>query len=125
MHCERYLVVARTKGELPNTHMELDGIGAYNQGVGSVLRHSHLFAVFSITMLDGTSYERINRPFADIGARLAQGMRLFEDPLNRLDNEQFPEPPSAAPGNAILRERTRELVAARLDQALSVYLKRD
>jgi hypothetical protein len=124
-HCERYLVVARTKGELPNTHMELDGIGTYNQGIGSALRHSHLFAVFSITMLDGTTYERINRPFADIGARLAQGMRLFEDPLNRLDNELFPEPPSAATGSAILRERTRELVAARLDQALSVYLKRE
>jgi hypothetical protein len=31
VHCERYIVVARTKGELPNTHMELDGIGAWNQ----------------------------------------------------------------------------------------------
>jgi hypothetical protein len=124
-HCERYVVVVRSIGVVPGTKMEVDGIGAYNQGVGSVLRHSHLFAAFSVTMLDGQTYERINRPFADLGARLAQGMRLTEDPLNKLDNEQFPEPPSAATGNAILRERTRELVATRLDQALSVYLKRD
>lgn len=94
-------------------------------GCGSVLRHSHLFAVFSVTMLDGQSYERINRPFAGFGARLAQGLRITEDPLNKLDNEQFPEPPAAATGSAILRERTRELVAARLDQALPGYFKRD
>ncbi len=124
-HCERYLVVARAKGVVNGTKMEVDGIGAWNQGIGSALRHSHLFAVFSVSMLDGTTYERINRPLSDIGARLAQGMRLFEDPLERLDNEQFPEPPSAATGNATLRQRTRELVAARLDQALSYYFKRE
>ena len=124
-HCERYLVVARTKGELPNTHMELDGIGAYNMGVGSILRHSHLFAVFTVKLLDGRTYEDVHRAFSGFGARLAQGMRITEDPLNRLDNEQFPEPPSAATGSAILRERTRELVAARLDQMLPDYLKRD
>jgi hypothetical protein len=123
--CERYLVVLRSIDVVPGTKMEVDGIGAWNQGIGSALRHSHLFAAFSVTMLDGQTYERINRPFSDLGARLAQNMRIIEDPLNRLDNEQFPDPPSAATGNAVLRERTRQLLATRLDQALSVYLKRD
>jgi hypothetical protein len=125
MHCERYLVVVRIKGELPNTHMELDGIGAYNQGVGSILRHSHLFAVFTVKMLDGTTYEEIRRSFAGFGARLARGLRITEDPLNSLDNEQFPEPPASASGSAILREKTRALVAAGVDQMLPDYLKRE
>jgi hypothetical protein len=124
-HCERYLVVTRTRGEVPGTRLELDGIGAYNQGLGSLLRHSHLFAVFALNMLDGRTYEKLSRPFAGIGARLSQGMRLTEDPLNKLDNAQFPEPPSSAAGSATLREKTRELVAARLDQALPDYLKRE
>jgi hypothetical protein len=37
----------------------------------------------------------------------------------------FPEPVTAVPGNATLRERTRALVAARLDQSLPNYLKND
>jgi hypothetical protein len=125
VHCERYIVVARTKGELPNTHMELDGIGAWNQGVGSILRHSHLFAVFTVKLLDGRTYEDVHRAFTGFGARLAQSMRIGEDPFNKLDNEQFPEPPSSVTASAILRERTRELVAARLDQMLPDYLKRE
>jgi hypothetical protein len=122
-HCDRYLVVTRIRAEEPGTHLQLDGIGAYNRGLGSLLRHSHLFANFEINVLDGRTYENLNRAFAGVGARLSQGMRLTEDPLNRLDNAQFPEPPSSAAGSAALRERTRELVAARLDQALPDYLK--
>ena len=124
-HCERYLVVIRIKGDLPNTRMELDGIGAWNQGVGSILRHSHLFAVFTVKMLDGRTYEEARRSWAGFGERLAQGLRITEDPLLKLDNEQFPEPPSAATSSAILREKTRELIAARLDQMLPIYLKRE
>jgi hypothetical protein len=37
----------------------------------------------------------------------------------------FPEPATAVPGNAALRERTRALVAARLDQTLPDYLRND
>jgi len=123
-HCDRYLVAVRFKGELPNTHMELDGIGAYNQGVGSILRHSHLFAVFTIKMLDGTTYEEVRRSWGNFGERLARGLRITEDPLNRLDNSEFPDPPSSVAGSAVLRERTRALVAAGVDQLLTDYLKR-
>jgi hypothetical protein len=124
-NCDRYLVVTRVRGEIPGTRLQVDGIGAYNQGLGSLLRHSHLFAVFAVNVLDGGTYEKLDRPFAGVGARLSQSMRLTEDPLNRLDNSQFPEPPSSAAGSATLRERTRELVAARLDQTLPDYLKRE
>jgi len=124
-NCERYLVVTRVRGEIPGTRLQVDGIGAYNQGLGSLLRHSHLFTVFAVHVLDGRTYENLDRPFAGVGARLSQSMRLTEDPLNKLDNSQFPEPPSSAAGSANLRERTRALLAARLDQTLPDYLKRE
>lgn len=53
------------------------------------------------------TYENLNRAFAGAGARLTQSLRLTEDPLNRLDNAQFPDPPSSAANSATLRERTR------------------
>jgi hypothetical protein len=124
-NCERYLVVTRFKGQVPGTNLMLDGIGAYSRGLGSLVRHSHLFANVGVTLLDGGNYETISRPFAGLGTRLAEGLRLTEDPLTKLDNSLFPEPATAVPGNATLRERTRALVAARLDQTLPNFLKDD
>ena len=124
-HCERYLVSTTFKAELPNSHMMLNGIGTYNQGVGSILRHSHLFAYVAIALIDGKSYAEIKRPFVNFGANFAAGLRLTEDPLNKLDNSLFPDPPAAAAANAALRERTRALITDRLDRGLPGYLKED
>src|SRR5579871_1201875 len=121
-NCERYVVVTRVRAEDPGIQLTLDGIGAYNRGIGSLLRTSHLFANFTINVLDGRTYENLNRPFAGAGARFSQSMRITEDPLNKLDNSQFPEPAAAAASSATLREKTRALVAARLDQTLPDYL---
>jgi hypothetical protein len=124
-NCERYLVVTTFKGELPGTRLLLNGIGTYNQGLGTLLRHSHLFANIMITIIDGRTYERNERPFANFGDRLANSLRVTEDPLNKLDNSLFPDPPAAAAKSATLRERTRALVAATLDQTLPGYLKEE
>lgn len=124
-NCERYLVVTRFKGQVPGTNLMLDGIGAYSRGLGSLVRHSHLFANVGVTLLDGGNYETISRPFAGLGTRLADGLRLTEDPLTKLDNSLFPEAAAVVPGNATLRERTRTLIAARLDQTLPNFLKSD
>ncbi|MBI5262611.1 MAG: hypothetical protein HY852_12435 [Bradyrhizobium sp.] len=122
-NCARYLVVTKLNGELPGTRMILNGIGTYNQGLGSLVRHSHLFANISLSLLDGRSYEQISRPFANFGTRMSESLRLTEDPLTKLDNSLYPEPAMAASNSPTLRERTRALVAARLDQALPGYLK--
>jgi len=124
-NCERYLVVTRFKAELQGTSLVLDGIGTYSRGLGSFARHSHLFANVAINLIDGRSYEQINRHFANFGANLSESLRLTEDPLTKLDNAQFPEPPAAASSSATLRERTRALIAARLDRTLPGYLKED
>ena len=123
--CERYLVVTRLKGQLPGTNIMLDGIGTYNRGLGTIIRHSHLFANISVTLLDGRTYERINRQFANFGARLAKSFQLGEDDLTKLDNSLFPEPAATAASSTTLRERLRTLVAAQMDQALPAYLKEE
>lgn len=124
-NCERYLVVTTFKGKIPNTNLVLNGIGTYNQGLGSLLRHSHLFANIQLSLIDGRTYEQSERHLADLGARLSQSLRITEDPLNKLDNELFPDPPAAASKSATLRERTRALVAATLDRTLPAYLKQE
>jgi hypothetical protein len=122
-NCERYLVVTTFKGVVPGTRLVLNGIGTYNQGLGTLIRHSHLFANIAVNVIDGKTYEQIEHPFANFGTKLSEGLRLTEDPLTKLDNSVFPEPPSTAPGIATLRERTRALVSAKLDQTLPAYLK--
>lgn len=123
-NCERYLVATTYKAELPGTHVVLNGIGTYYQGL------PHLFANISITLIDGRTYEQIKRPFANFGASLAAGLKAglgvwAEDDATKLDNALFPDPPAAASGSAVLRERTRALITDRLDKGLPAFLKED
>jgi hypothetical protein len=122
-NCDRYLVVTTFKGEVPGTRLVLNGIGTYNRGLGSLIRHSHLFANILVSVIDGKTYEKIEHPFANFGTKLSDDLRMTEYPLTKLDNSIFPEPPSAASSSATLRERTRALLSAKLDQTLPAYLK--
>src|SRR6185312_3554100 len=70
-NCERYLVITKYNGVVPGTKMEIKGIGAYSQGIGSFARHYHLFANVAVSMYDGATYEKINRSFAALGASFA------------------------------------------------------
>jgi hypothetical protein len=122
-NCERYLVITKYNGIVPGTKLEINGIGVYSQGIGSFARHSHLFANVAVSMYDGTTYERISRSLAAFGASFAAGLGLTEDPLTKLDNSLFPDPPESASSSATLKERTRALVSARLDRMIPVYLQ--
>jgi hypothetical protein len=122
-NCERYLVITKYNGMVPGTKLEINGIGVYSQGIGSFARHSHLFANVAMSMYDGTTYEKISRSLAAFGASFAEGLGLTEDPLTRLDNSLFPDPPESAFSSAILKERTRALVSARLDRMIPGYLR--
>ena len=122
-NCERYLVITKYNGVVPGTKMEIKGIGAYSQGIGSFARHYHLFANVAVSMYDGATYEKINRSLAAFGASFAAGLGLTEDPLTKLDESVFPNPPESASGSTALKERTRALVSARLDRVIPVYLQ--
>ena len=122
-NCERYLVITKYNGVVPGTKMEIKGIGAYSQGIGSFARHYHLFANVAVSMYDGATYEKISRSLAAFGASFAAGHGLTEDPLTKLDESVFPNPPESASGSTALKERTRALVSARLDRIIPVYLQ--
>jgi hypothetical protein len=121
-NCERYLIT-KYNGVVPGTKMEIKGIGAYSQGIGSFARHYHLFANVAVSIYDGATYEKINRSLAAFGASFAAGLGLTEDPLTKLDESVFPNPPESASGSTALKERTRALVSARLDRIIPVYLQ--
>ena len=124
-NCDRYMVIIKFKGIVPGTKMEIDGIGVYSQGIGSLARHAHLFANVGVLMYDGGTYERINSSpsMAAIGESLSRAFQLQEDPLTKLDHSLFPDPPQSAAGSAVLKERTRALVSARLDRAIAHRLQ--
>ena len=98
--------------------MEINGVGVYSQGIGSLARHSHLFANVAVGMFDGATYERINPSLASIGSSLSRAFQLTEDPLTKLDHSLFPDPPESAATSAVLKERTRALVSAQLDRVI-------
>jgi hypothetical protein len=120
-NCKRYLVVTRVKAQLSGT-LTTDGIGVWSRGIGSLARRSRLHANFAINVLDGTTYEKLDRAFAGFGAQFALSKRLAEDSLGELENSQFPEPAAAAASSQTLREKARALLAARLDGMLPDYL---
>ena len=122
-NCERYLVITKYNAMVAGTKLEINGIGVYSQGIGSFARHSHLFANVAVSMYDGTTYEKISRSLAAFGASFSAGLGLTEDPLTKLDNSLFPDPPESASSSATLKERTRALVSARLDRMIPVYLQ--
>ena len=98
--------------------MEINGIGVYSQGIGSLARHSHLFANVAVGMFDGSTFERANPSLAAIGSSLSRAFQLTEDPLTKLDHSLFPDPPESAASSAVLKERTRALVSAQLDRVI-------
>ena len=122
-NCERYLVIIKFKGTVSGTKMEINGVGVYSQGIGSLARHSHLFANVGVVIFDGGTYERINPSLASIGSGLSRAFQLTEDPLTKLDHSLFPDPPQSVSTSAVLRERTRALVSAQLDRVIPDRLR--
>jgi hypothetical protein len=117
-NCERYLVIIKFKGTVAGTKMEINGVGVYSQGIGSLARHSHLFANVGVVIFDGGTYERINPSLASIGSSLSRAFQLTEDSLTKLDQSLFPDPPETASTSAVLKERTRALISAQLDRVI-------
>ena len=119
------MVIIKFKGTVSGTKMEINGVGVYSQGIGSLARHSHLFANVAVVMLDGASCERINSSpnMAAIGESLARAFVLQEDPLTKLDHSLFPDPPQSAATSVVLKERTRALVSAHLDRVVTHRLQ--
>jgi hypothetical protein len=120
--CERYVAVTRFDGQFAGTNQMLSGIGVVNHGAGA-LSHTALFANVNATMFDGQTFDIVRRPLPGLGAILSAG--LVQDPLTQLENADFPATAADAATSATLRDRTRALLAARLDRILPAYFKQE
>lgn len=103
--------------------MQTNGVGVYSHGIGTLVRHSRLFANVGVTILDGTTYERINPSLASIGGNLSRAFLSMDDSLTKIDQSLFPDPPESVSTSAVFKERIRALVAATLDRVVPDRLK--
>jgi hypothetical protein len=123
--CERYVVVTKFNAKLEGTNQFLHGIGILNHGT-SLFSRTSLFANIQVRVFDGRTFALRKNPFANLGSILEGTFAgMTQDPLTKLENESFPEPATAAANNPLLRDRTRALLAARLDKVLPAYLKEE
>jgi hypothetical protein len=120
--CDRYFVFTKFSGKLDGTNQTLRGIGVVNFG-SRLISHTSLFANVGVTVLDGRSFAIAERPALNLGLILERSLRLTRDPLTVLDNASFPDPATLVPNSATLRDRTRALLTAKLDQTLPAYLR--
>jgi len=122
--CARFFVFTTYTGQLQGTNQSLPGIGVLQHGSGP-LGNTSLFANVAVKVFDGQSFAVAKGPSVDFGAILAGSFgRLGQDALTKLDAEDFPASPADAPSSSTLRDRTRALLAARL-QAVGAYLKQE
>ena len=120
-NCERYVVVTTFEGKLEGTNQTLHGIGVFQ--AGSLFSPTALFANIQVTVFDGQTFAIHKIPF-DLGSVLMGTFaRMTQDPLTELDKTSFPDPAAAAANSVLLRDRTRTLVAAKLDKILPAFLK--
>jgi hypothetical protein len=124
-NCTRYFVFTTYAAQLQGTNQSLPGIGVLHHGSGP-FSNTSLFANFVVRVFDGQSFAIAKRPSADLGSILARSFgRLGQDPLTKLEAEDFPASPADVVASSILRDHTRALLTARLDKAVTVYLTRE
>lgn len=124
-NCARYFVFTTYAAQLQGTNQSLPGIGVLHHGSGP-LSNTSLFANFALRVFDGQSFIIAKRPSTDLGSILAGSFRrLGQDPLTKLEADDFPASPADAPASSTLRDHTRALLAARLNKAVAVYLTRE
>lgn len=126
-HCERYLVVTRSAGQVAGTNQSADGIGVLTNWSSGAFKKGSLFAFIKITVFDGQSFAEHDDPLGNVGARLAADLSnlLKEQNFQQIDDFEAPTTPEAAASNSRLRDGTRAMLAAKLDKILPAYLSDD
>jgi len=119
MRCERYVVVHRHGG----TQREY-GIGISQYPYNGPVR---LFAMMYIRVYDGTTFELIKEAPA-LMTEDTYIERVLHNPLggpsSELDRTMFPEKPTDAVNNPVLRDGVRTMLTKSLDKTLPALLQR-
>jgi len=90
------------------------------------MQHTHVFALLTIRLFNGRTFETISPPVSSkrVLAHLADGLGPPSH-AGDVDNSAFPASPADAAGNTVLRDMARALLTYRLNQALPVYFGSD
>jgi hypothetical protein len=121
-HCERYIVIVGFQGTSADSHQPIKGMGIVNRG-SPLSSATNIFANLMVQMFDGKTLE-MQSNLSRVGAALADAFKPDNrKPVGEIDNSAFPESAAAAAPNAMLRDRTRAVLAAHLDRVLPRYLK--
>jgi len=123
-HCERYIVIAGFQGTSADTHQPIKGIGIVNQG-SKLFSSTRIFANLMVQIFDGKTLE-MQSNFSRLGSALTNAFKSDDrKPAGEIDTSAFPESAATAAHNAMLRDRTRAVLAAHLDRILPGYLRPD
>jgi len=118
INCERYVVVHRHGG----------GQREFGIGISKhyLAKHAYLFAMMYIRVYDGRTFELIKEAPA-LMTENTFPERVLHNPVGgpsrALDSEIFPEKPTDAVGNPVLREGVRAMLTASLDKTLPLMLR--
>lgn len=119
-HCDRYIVITGFQGMSADSHQPIKGVGVVTQG-GS----TRIFANLMIQIFDGKTLE-MQSQLSRLGSVLANAFKSDDrKPVDAINAAEVPDSAEAAAHNAMLRDRTRAVLAAHLDRRLPVYLKPD
>ena len=122
-HCERYLVVTRSGGQVAGTNQSAEGIGVLTNWSSGAFKNASLFAFFRITLFDGKTLAKQEDPIG-FGARLAAHLANLgkDENFTLLTDFEVPSTPEAVTSNVRLREGARTMLTAKLDKILPAYL---
>lgn len=125
--CGRYLVVTRSRSQIPGTNQSVGGIGMLTNWTSNTFKKASLHTFFQITVFDGRTFAKHDDPLDKFEARLtASFSRLVKtEDFQQLDDFEAPTTPETVASNARLRDGTRAMLAARLDKILPAYLNDD
>lgn len=119
--CERYFVVMRGGGQVPGTKLPLTGVGIFKRT--AIIDYTFVFAYVSIVIVDGQTFEIRQNPISLDGFLQRMSDNLTNEHMERIDGSAFPAVAADAANSAVLRERTRALLANRLDKIFPFFFK--
>jgi hypothetical protein len=119
--CERYFVVMRGNGQFPGTKLPLSGVGVVKRT--AIVDYSFVFAFVSIVIIDGQTFEIRQNPISLDGFLQRMADNLTNENMERIDGSIFPAVAADAANSAVLRDKTRNLLASRLDRIFPAFFK--
>jgi hypothetical protein len=119
--CERYFVVMRGDGQVPGTKLPLTGVGIVKRT--AIIDYTFVFAYVRIVIVDGQTFEIRQNPISLDGFLQRMADNLTNEHMERIDGSAFPAVAADAANSAVLRDKTRSLLASRLDKIFPFFFK--